>query len=209
LRLLFLLTALGCSATAPLLSNSAHAGALSGIQRFGTDDSPGVDELLVPDGLDVGANVWVDLAVPYVSVPSGLVGADYIQMVEADKTDADYQLEVTLSEAARLYLFIDDRVGDDNIADPPTLVSVMTWVDALGFVATTLDVDSTFLSPHSVFFADFPEGTVLLGEQDDGDFRSMYLIASAVPEPTPTWLLATGALVLLGVHRLRIGRAGA
>lgn len=208
MRLLILVAALGCAATAPLLATAAHAGALAAIQRLdGTDDSPGFDELLTPDALDVGANVWADLGSTYVAVPPSLVGADYIQMVEADKLDPDYQLEITLSEAATLYLFIDDRVGDDSLADPPTLDSVMTWVEALGFVDTTLDVDSTFFSPHSVYFADFPAGTVVLSEQADGDVRSMYLVASVVPEPAQMLLLVTGVLVLLGAHRIR--RAGA
>jgi hypothetical protein len=58
-------------------------------------------------------------ATPTVLIPDYLLGAEYIMSGNDNRDNIPYELVITLSESAYVYLLIDDRMGDGNNADPP------------------------------------------------------------------------------------------
>ncbi len=162
-------------------------------QRQSTSAAPQV----VTEGLQEGALVFTDRTHQYREIPEFLVGAEYVMLGNNDKTNANYELDVTLARPATLYLFIDNRVGDNNLDNPPTLGGgIMPWVEALGFESTheQIGVDESSLGApegwDTIYRLDVPAGTLTLLEQNDGGSRRMYGVAAwaasiAAEKPLP------------------------
>jgi len=136
--------------------------------------------VLVKGGLDAGAKIFVDRDTFFYSDAGIFKGLDYIQTAMDDKTDADVQYQVSFVKPGTLYLIIDNRVGDNNAADAPTLGNgVMDWVPAMGFVQTPYTIG--FSEPATVY--SLTVGTdpnkITLGEQNNGSSRAMYAITAA------------------------------
>lgn len=157
-------------------------------RRFPDGDSGDTEPRLVVGGLAEMAETFVDRTHAYVNIPSVLVGIDYIKVANDDKDNRNYELDVTVGADATLLLFIDDRVGDGDNTNPPTIGSgAMNWVVAMGFVDTGLQIDidenpaaDVSIDQHfSVFSQEVPTGSrVTLLEQNDGSFRNMYGVAA-------------------------------
>ena len=158
----------------------------------------------------------------YVQIPTWLLGVDYVRVGNDDKSNKLYQLDVTVDEACTLFLLIDNRIGDGNKDNGPTLTTYMPWVAALGFVDMdpagqpstnrTYDIgidesgnnvpfgsaDNWF----SIFSKQVLPGTTTFGTAWWGPAGSnrpqdnnMYTVA--IPEPATIALLGFGALSLL------------
>ncbi len=123
----------------------------------------------------------------------GLLGADYVQIANNDRSVANFSLTVNVVGTVDLYLFIDDRVGDGNNANPPTLGAAMPWVAAAGFVDTGfnigIDEDGDGVGPGvginqvaSIYKKAGAAGIVVLGAQNDGTSRNMYGVAATRTE---------------------------
>ena len=137
----------------------------------------------------------------YKQIPTGLLGDDYVMVANADRTVATYELDVTLASECKLFLFIDNRVGDGDKATPPTLGNgVMDWVGNMGFVSTgnSLSIDEKGDGSIDNYFTIYsklvPAGTITLKEQNAG---SLNMYGVAAPEPATVALLGLGALALL------------
>ena len=146
---------------------------------------------LVAEGLEVGGPVFVDRTHQYIVLPESLLGLEYAMLANNDKVDPDFQLHVTLERSATLYLFLDNRIGDNDGDNPPALGgSVMRWVTELGFTTTyeQIGVDEKGTGVpnrwYTVYKLDVPGGTTTLFEQNDGGSRSMYNIAVWAPSLT-------------------------
>ncbi len=132
---------------------------------------------------------------PYVDRTYGLAdvgyfaGLDFVQtsMDGRDKSTEDTWYQVTIDRPGRLFLFIDNRIGDGVATDPPTLTSKMAWVLADGFVRTTYEVPGGWGYNASagtgeactVYQKYVTAGTYILKEQNDGTSRAAYGIAAA------------------------------
>lgn len=200
-------------AVAMLFASSSTAQVISNIVRGG---SPNTGMMLPPvvvqGGMNPGALTFVDRVHVYApDVPTFLRGLDYVRSANDDRTVADYTLDVTLSVPSTLYLFIDNRVGDGSNATPPTLGgTVMPWVAASGFTATTTQFgidegnDGTVNQFFTIYTRDVAAGTIRLFEQNQGTLNMYGLAAApvaAVPEPA-SLVLAGAAGVALAL-RLR------
>ncbi len=152
---------------------------------------------LVTEGLHVGDIVFVDRinvnnrTTRYAVVPEFLLGCEYVMLANNDRSTPNFELEVTLARAGTLYLFIDNRVGDNNGDNPPTLGgNVMPWVVTMGFVNTSelvgLDEKNQGNIDRwaTVYKLDVPAGTTTLRQQNDGTGRNMYGVAAWAPRPT-------------------------
>ncbi|MHC4735598.1 MAG: hypothetical protein ACYTDW_14260 [Planctomycetota bacterium] len=165
------------------IAHVASAQVITSIERRYPDGNSGDTEpVLVVGGLVEMTETFVDRPHAYVNVPSSFVGIDYVKVANDDKDNPNYELDATLM------LFIDDRVGDGDNTNPPTIGSgVMNWVGSMGFVDTDLqidideypatdpDIDQYF----SIYSLEVPAGTkVTLLEQNDGTTRNMYGVAA-------------------------------
>jgi len=210
-------------AVAMLFASSSTAQVISNIVRGG---SPNTGMMLPPvvvqGGMNPGALTFVDRVHVYApDAPTFLRGLDYVRSANDDRTVADYTLDVTLSVPSTLYLFIDNRVGDGSNATPPTLGgTVMPWVAASGFTATTTQFgidegnDGTVNQFFTIYTRDVAAGTIRLFEQNQGTLNMYGLAAApvaAVPEPTSLTLAgAAGVGLALRLRRRRstFSRAG-
>lgn len=128
--------------------------------------------------------VFVDRTHVYRQLPEFLIGAEYVMLANNDKTNADYQLDITCSSDATLYLFIDNRVGDNAVDNPPTLGPVMQWVLDMGFQSTFTQIgvdekgQGTPNGWNTVYCLNVPAGTITLYAQADGSSRRMYGVAA-------------------------------
>ncbi len=175
-------------------------------------------------GLTVGANVtvppfgnnapaYVDRnhrywpADPAVPIPQYLVGGDYIMSGNDNRDNPDYQLDVTVSEDALVYMLIDNRLADgDNLTPPEYGYELeywvnMTWLYSEGFQpvlngfnrnndpyvpdevgfdeATDNDLDQWF----SVYVKQVPPGTFSLYAPNNSG-RNMYgVVVTRLPNP--------------------------
>ena len=92
------------------------------------------------------------------------------------------QYSVTVDTAGTLLLLIDNRVGDDDYTDPPTLGGgMMDWVAADGYVATPYTISNGADGIFTAYAKSVTAGTYTLNEQFDGTGRMTYLVAG-VPD---------------------------
>jgi len=140
---------------------------------------------------------FVDRTHQYNSIPTYLLGAEYVKVANEDKTQLDYQLNVTLSQPARLYLLLDNRLGHGSTAggepnlNPDLWSADMWWVyepNGPGvFVDTGLNIgideegDGDVDQWASIYVKNFPAGTVTLLWQNDKTepvSRNLYGVAA-------------------------------
>jgi hypothetical protein len=212
-RQLFLL----CGAAAALvlfLPQRASAALITAISRSGSALTPGPAISPIPLDEDVLAfndrnHQYNGFTVPNSLANLGLVGAEYIRPDNDDRASLNYQLTVTLGEAADLYLAIDNRVGDNNNSNGPALgPGIMEWVANSGFVNTTAligvdEVGTAGVGPGNEIQQfgtlyvkqNVPVGNIVLGPQDDdgtpgySGSRNMYgVLALPAGSPVPTLL---------------------
>jgi hypothetical protein len=186
------------------MAQFASAQLITGVVRTGTsgNTAPALGGPLGEDSL-----TFVDRTHEYNDIPVEALGAEYIMVANNDKTTADYGLDVTLSAPCLLALAIDDRVGDDDNTNGPTLGGgIMDWVGGMGFVDTGLDVgideggDGVINQTSSIYTLAVAAGTYSLGAQNNGGSRNMYGVA-AIPEPMTLTLLGLGGLGLVRRRR--------
>ena len=87
------------------------------------------------------AHQW-DAASPTLPIPSYLLGGEYIMIGNDNRDNNPFQLDISVSEPALVYLLIDNRRSDGSNADPPVYTdgiepeywySALTWVGAEEF----------------------------------------------------------------------------
>ena len=111
LWILCVMLALGMS-IAPV----AQGQLITSLERTNSENG---EPQLVAEGLEVGGPVFVDRTHEYLVLPEFLLGLEYAMLANNDKVDPDFQLHVTLERSARLYLFLDNRIGDNDGDNPP------------------------------------------------------------------------------------------
>ncbi len=137
-----------------------------------------------------------------VGLPDYLVGNEYIMSGNDDRDNADYRLDVTVSQDVRVYMLIDDRLPDGDNATPPQLgTNAMQWILDGGWqpVMNGLNRSGDPTLPDevgadeggdgvgpgqainqwsSVYEHDFPAGTFSLFQADNAG-RNMYGVVVA------------------------------
>ena len=176
------------------IAQVASAQIITSIQRRNSSNTwPQIAGPLAEDAL-----AFVDRNHEYNVIPMVLVGAEYIKVANNDKATPNYELDVTLSQDAALFLLLDNRLGhgqmtyeDGYLLDPDLLAAGMSWIINLGFVDTGLDIgvdeggNGTIDRWSSVYAKEVSPGTTTLLQQYDTTdpyvtYRNMYGVA-AVP----------------------------
>ena len=160
-------------------------------------DSPGStygDPVVVNGGLKEGCLPYVDREY-FMGAVGDFNGLDYVMcsMTGRDSSSENTWYDVTVDKSGRLFLIIDNRVGDSDAGDPPTLgEGKMDWVVSDGFVPTNYVIPGGVGSGEActVYQKAVTAGTYTLKEQNDTDSRAQYMIAAipdtmSLPNTTP------------------------
>ena len=67
-------------------------------------------------------------------IPDYLLGGEHVMVANDNKNIAGYSLAITVAEPVKVYILLDNRLGDGNNANPPDLSTSTTWADQ-GFTA--------------------------------------------------------------------------
>jgi hypothetical protein len=131
---------------------------------------------------------------PTLPIPAYLLGQEYIMSGNDNRDNAGYTLDVTVSAPVRVYMLIDNRLGDPNSsnADPPSFgPTKMQWILDEGWApvrnglnrtanATVPDevgidegADGGINQWYSVYSKDFSAGTFRLKQADNAG-QNMY-----------------------------------
>ena len=189
-----------------------QAGIIGGIERRNSPHTAPV----VADSMEEGALSYVDRSHRYRDIPYALIGTEYIKVANDDKRTQFHELDVTLSQAATVYLLLDHRLGNGvttgqsgQYMEPNCDSAGMYWVEDGGFVDTGWDIRidqsaAGLIDQYaSVFSRQAGPGTITLYQQDDATdnaHRTMYGVA-VVPEPMSLVLLALGVAIMIPAHR--------
>ena len=146
-----------------------------------------------------------------VPIPAYLMGAEYIMSGNDNRDNAAYTLDVTVASGVRVFMLIDNRLGDTSNTTPPTFDAThMQWIVDEGWTASSTGAsragtpgtpdevavdegaDGTLNQWYSVYTKLFPAGTFRLRQADNAG-QNMYgvVIVSAEPPATPANLVAT------------------
>src|ERR1051325_1134799 len=147
-----------------------------------------------------GAPCYVDRnhrhtnAAPAVPLPAYLVGGEYLMIGQDNRDNNPFTLDITVGLAVDAYLLIDNRLGDANNANPPTIDAThMQWVITDGWLPVTTGVnrthnaalpdetgvdessDNTINNWYSVYKKSFPAGTFQVKQADNAG-QNMYAV---------------------------------
>lgn len=140
------------------------------------------DILVKNGGLLLGALSHVDRAFVFGDVNELSSGIDFVMTAVDDKNYADLEYSVTVDKAGTLFLLIDNRVGDNDLSNPPKIGNgVMDWVITNGFTETSYSVFTGADGYLTAYALPVTAGTTNLYPQADGTSRLTYLVA-AIPD---------------------------
>ncbi len=153
------------------------------------------------------------------AIPAYLVGNEYIMSGNDNRDNTGYNLSVSLTGAARVFMLIDNRLSDTNNATPPTFDAThMQWIVTDGWLGTNNGLnrfanpgvpdevpidegaDGTINQWYSVYYKDFAGGTVNLFQADNTGQNMYGVVIAPVPEP------ATASFAGLGIAGLLFRR---
>src|SRR5688500_15074463 len=107
----------------------ARANVITSVERLDDGDLPFVRYDPPSRTFKLHTQIWRDYTFIWGTTPSYLQGADQVlTSLNQDTPDPDFQLRLSLSQDAFVYLLIDDRV--------PDVSAQMPWIAQLGFADT-------------------------------------------------------------------------
>jgi hypothetical protein len=163
-----------------VLLGPAQAQLITGLVHRNTDtDAPEAPQVGAAP-LAEGSVVFVDRAHIFKEVPASVLGAEYVMLANDNKNQGTYEVDITLSKDATVYVFVDNRMGGaaggKGVAP---VITGMAWLTNLGFVDTGEDMgidesaDGSIDQYFSIFALDVKRGTVTLGGCASGHSGNM------------------------------------
>ncbi|MDI6449613.1 discoidin domain-containing protein [Anaerobaca lacustris] len=168
------------------VAGTVQAQLITGVERRGSTFAP---PQVAPDPLADNSPCYVDRVHQYTDIPEFLLGAEYVMVANDDKNPATYELDVTLSGNAILYLILDNRLGGGSMTAPGPVGNPMPWVLEMGFVNLEVDLgidegaDGTINQRSTIWALEVKRGTITLFAQNDGGSRNMYGVAALPSTP--------------------------
>jgi len=213
-----------------VLAGSAQAQLITAVTHRNSDTDATEAPQIGAAPLAEGSVTFVDRVHIYKEVPALVLGAEYIMLANDNKNQATYELDVTVSRDATIYVFVDNRMGGAAGGKGVTpIITGMPWLTSLGFVDTGEDMgidesaDGSINQYYSIFALDVKRGTITLGGCTSGFGGNMLGVAakprvsdSLASEPSPddgaedvvrdirfAWTAGSGA----ATHNLYLGVA--
>ena len=171
---------LTASAVVSLLTVGNISAGITGVVNTGSNDPTDV-YVAVAQGMAEGAEVHIDRAHTFSTLPDFLTGIDYVKTANDDKNAAGLTLDLTLDEPVTLYLSLDNRIGNNLATNPPTLGggSATQWVIDQEWVQTTQTWEKVgdLGKPYTVYtHICLASNVTLFGQNYSGN---MYSLAAA------------------------------
>jgi len=153
-------------------------------------DSDAPEEPQIADSLEEGSLTFVDRTHIYVEIPESLVGAEYVIVANDNKNMSSYELDLTISRNATVYVFVDNRMGGAaGGLDVEPNIDGMPWLGDMGFVDTGMDIgidesaDGSINQYFSIFALDVKAGITTIFGNTEGHGGNM--LGVAVMSRTP------------------------
>lgn len=159
---------------------------------------------------------------PAQAIPSYLVGMEYVMSGNDNRDNTTYRLDIELSSAARIFMLVDNRLGDTANNTPPTFDAThMQWMVTDGWLPTANGLnrfastavpdevpidegaDNTINQYYSVYYKDFPAGVASLLQADNAGQNMYGVVVMGIPEPATAGLGGIAAAGLLLRRRRR------
>ncbi len=162
---------------------------ITSVAHRNTDtDAPEAPQI-APNPLDEDEPCYVDRVHQYNEIPQYLIGADYIMLANDNKNQSIYELDITLSQNATLYVFVDNRMGGaaGGLGVNPNITG-MPWLTEMGFVDTGDDIgidegaDGSINQYSSIFSLGVKAGTVTIFGNTQGHGGNMLGVAVMGPK---------------------------
>jgi hypothetical protein len=168
----------------------AQAQVITAVAHRNTDtDAPEAPQIAGPLAED--SLCYVDRTHQYNDIPAFLLGAEYIMLANDNKNQGTYQLDVTVSKACTICVFVDNRMGGaaggKGVAP---IITGMPWLTKLGFVDSGQDIgidesgDGSINNYSSVFTLAVKAGTITLGGCTQDSTGNMLGVAVIAPHLT-------------------------
>ncbi|UCD51310.1 MAG: discoidin domain-containing protein, partial [Phycisphaerales bacterium] len=188
-KLMLLLTVLALAGATAQVGRAAEL--ITAVAHRNTDSDAPEDPQIADDLLDEGALTFVDRTHIYVEIPESLIGAEYVMLANDNKNQSAYELDLTISRNATVYVLVDNRMGGQPGGDKDVVPNIdgMPWLGDLGFVDTGLDVgidesaDGDIDQYFSVFALDVKAGITTIFGNTQGHGGNM--LGVAVMSRTP------------------------
>ena len=143
-----------------------------------------------------------------LSLPSYLLGQEYIMSGNDNRDNADYQLDITIDTFSRIYMLIDNRLSNGDGSTPPGIgPGSMEWITNDGWLPVLTGnnrasdalipdelpfdegADDTIEQYSSVYYRDFAAGVAQVFQADNAG-RNMYgVVVAPIPEPSASLVL--------------------
>jgi len=150
-----------------------------------------------------------------LTIPAYLTGGEYIMSGNDNRDNATYQLDISVSEPAVIFMLVDNRLTDGANGDPPNFAEgldptlwtlAMTWLATGGFQPLTNGInrtanlswpdevgidegsDGSINNWYSIYAKQVPAGMTSIFQPDNGG-RNMYgVVVTPLAPPIPTGL---------------------
>ncbi|MHC4584689.1 MAG: hypothetical protein ACYS3N_09170 [Planctomycetota bacterium] len=168
---------------------SAQAQFISGVAHRNTDADATEEPQIAPNPLEENALTFVDRTHVYADIPESILGAQYVMLANDNKNMSTYELDLTISANATLYVFVDNRMGSSGggkDVDPD--ITGMPWLDDMGFVDTGEDIgiDESFDGDIDQYFSIYSlpvtVGTITIYGNTEGHGGNMLGVAAFGPK---------------------------
>jgi len=135
---------------------SAHAQFISSVAHRNTDTDATEEPQIALNLLEENAVTFVDRTHVYADIPESILGAQYVMLANDNKNMSTYELDLTITADATLYVFVDNRMGSSGggkDVDPD--ITGMPWLNDMGFVDTGEDIgiDESFDGGINQYFS--------------------------------------------------------
>jgi len=175
---------------AVLFTGTAQAQWISAVAQRNTDtDAPELPQIS-PTPMAEDALVFTDRTHQYNDIPANLLGAQIVLTNNDNKNQSAYELDVTFSANATLYVFVDNRMGGSPGGKGVLpVITGMAWLANMGFVDTGDDIgidesgDGTINQYSSIFSLSVKAGTtVTVHGNTEGHGGNMLSVAALGPK---------------------------